>query len=157
MKRIPGIVLAWALAVLCGAAIFLLSAQSGAESAALSSETMSPFSWIMQRLFGENGHNVFRKFAHYFAYCALMFLTYHAFYRTRQTRRLAFLQPFVVCVLYAVSDEIHQYFVPERACRLFDVGVDTLGCLTGGLCFWLLIRGITYCKKRISERRERKI
>lgn len=152
-KRFFGILLAWTLAILCAAAIFWLSSQSGEESAALSSHTMLPFVWIMERLFGENGHTVFRKFAHFFAYNALMFLTYHALFRTRKRHRLAFLPPLSACVLYAVSDEIHQYFVPDRACRIFDVGVDTLGCLTGGLCFWLLVRLILYLKKRFSERR----
>lgn len=32
---------------------------------------------------------------------------------------------------YAVSDEIHQYFVPGRACQLVDVLTDSAGVLTG--------------------------
>lgn len=46
----------------------------------------------------------------------------------------------VFCVLYAVSDELHQYFVPGRACRWFDVGVDTAGILLGTFLFWLTVR-----------------
>lgn len=38
-----------------------------------------------------------------------------------------FLITILICFLYAVSDEIHQYFVPGRACRIFDVTIDTLG------------------------------
>jgi VanZ family protein len=38
---------------------------------------------------------------------------------------------FAVAVLYAASDEIHQYFVPGRACRLYDVGFDAAGALIG--------------------------
>ena len=37
------------------------------------------------------------------------------------------LLPVGVSGLYAVTDEIHQYFVPGRACRLLDVTVDTCG------------------------------
>ena len=44
-----------------------------------------------------------------------------------------------ICLIYASSDEIHQYFVPGRACRIFDVGVDTLGALTGTLILTLII------------------
>ncbi|MGH2562549.1 MAG: VanZ family protein [Thermomicrobiales bacterium] len=34
---------------------------------------------------------------------------------------------FVVAVLYGVSDEIHQSFVPGRDPSAFDVGIDALG------------------------------
>lgn len=44
------------------------------------------------------------------------------------------------CILYAVTDEIHQYFVPGRSCRLFDVGVDSLGILFGALLFLLTVQ-----------------
>ena len=34
-------------------------------------------------------------------------------------------------IAYAVSDELHQSFVPGRAASLFDVGVDAVGVLVG--------------------------
>jgi VanZ family protein len=34
-------------------------------------------------------------------------------------------------IAYAVSDELHQAFVPGRAASLFDVGVDSVGVLLG--------------------------
>ena len=43
-------------------------------------------------------------------------------------------------VLYAVTDEIHQYFVPGRACRCMDVCIDSLGVITGSLIFLLIFR-----------------
>ncbi len=36
-----------------------------------------------------------------------------------------------MCILYAISDEIHQSFVPGRSPRVTDVGIDTLGTLIG--------------------------
>jgi VanZ family protein len=36
----------------------------------------------------------------------------------------------LVCVLYAASDEFHQYFVGGRSASVADVGIDTLGALT---------------------------
>ena len=154
-KRFPRILFAWLFAFACAAGIFFLSSQNGEQSAMLSSGTMLPFARLMYALFGEAGHNVFRKFAHFFAYCLLMFFTYHAFYQTRTEDRLSPFWPFTVCVLYACSDELHQYSVPDRACRLFDVGVDTLGCLVGGLCFYLVIRLIRYIQSR--KRKETKL
>ena len=42
----------------------------------------------------------------------------------------------IFCVCYAMTDELHQYFVPGRSCRLFDVGVDSLASLSGQSCFY---------------------
>ncbi len=46
---------------------------------------------------------------------------------------------FFVGVLYAISDEIHQTFVPGRSCELRDVLIDTTGVLLGCLFIMLLI------------------
>lgn len=40
-------------------------------------------------------------------------------------------------ILYAASDELHQYFVPGRACQLRDVVIDGLGVLIGVLAGYL--------------------
>lgn len=42
----------------------------------------------------------------------------------------------IFCALYACSDEFHQYFVPGRSCKLFDVCVDSTGAFFGALFFW---------------------
>ena len=51
------------------------------------------------------------------------------------------MQAAVLCVLYAASDELHQYFVPDRAALVGDVVIDALGILPGvaGVCLlvWL--------------------
>jgi len=39
--------------------------------------------------------------------------------------------PCLLCIVYALSDEWHQLFVPGRNGNLWDVGVDTLGAVTG--------------------------
>lgn len=43
--------------------------------------------------------------------------------------------------LYAITDEIHQYFVPGRSCRIFDVFIDSCGVIFG-ICIYLIIRNI---------------
>lgn len=47
---------------------------------------------------------------------------------------LAFLSALAFSVLYAVSDEIHQIFVPGRACEFEDVVTDTMGILCECWC-----------------------
>ena len=43
-------------------------------------------------------------------------------------------------VLYAVTDEIHQYFVPDRACSFTDVCIDGAGALCGVLLAMIFVR-----------------
>ena len=53
---------------------------------------------------------------------------------------LAFLSALAFSVLYAVSDERHQIFVPGRACEFEDVVTDTMGILCGMLVLAGLVR-----------------
>lgn len=46
--------------------------------------------------------------------------------------------------LYAVTDEIHQFFVPGRSCELRDIVIDSCGVLAGVLVVSLAI----WSKKR---------
>lgn len=53
-----------------------------------------------------------------------------------------------ICILYAITDEIHQLFVPGRSGRIFDVGVDTIGSLIGIVVFTIFLQLFVYfCKK----------
>jgi len=36
---------------------------------------------------------------------------------------------FLVCVLYGLTDETHQYFSPGRCCSVYDLVIDTCGTL----------------------------
>lgn len=50
------------------------------------------------------------------------------------------------CGLYAGTDELHQLFVPGRACRIFDIGIDTVGAFFGTLLFLTLMKQkVTMC------------
>lgn len=73
-----------------------------------------------------------------------------AIYFTFSKRK--FYIPLIPCVLYAVGDEIHQYFVPERACRIFDVFVDSCGSSTGILIFLAVILLINSLSKKSTPK-----
>ena len=55
---------------------------------------------------------------------------------------------FVVSVVYAITDEVHQLYVPGRAGRVSDVFVDTVG-VTAGLLMCVLLAKILrkHCEK----------
>ncbi|MBO7376468.1 MAG: VanZ family protein, partial [Clostridia bacterium] len=44
------------------------------------------------------------------------------------------------CVLFAVSDEIHQIFVPGRAFEISDIVTDSAGVLIGCLLIFIFRR-----------------
>jgi VanZ family protein len=47
-----------------------------------------------------------------------------------------------LCIVYAITDEIHQSFVPGRAPRVMDVGIDALGSLLGLLPAMIRLRRV---------------
>jgi len=46
----------------------------------------------------------------------------------------------MLSVFYAVSDEIHQYFVPTRSARVLDILIDSLGALLALYGLFLVLR-----------------
>ena len=56
----------------------------------------------------------------------------------------------LVTVIYAVIDEIHQYFVPNRFFDAFDVFIDIIGVVIGFLGF-LLVKSLNV---RIKSRKK---
>lgn len=57
----------------------------------------------------------------------LNFLIFRALRGHEVSFKNALILGFLLAVIYAFSDEAHQYFVAERQAKLFDVGVDSLG------------------------------
>lgn len=81
-----------------------------------------------------------------YIYCALgvsMAVTVHLWTRCIALWQQGLLAA-ALCTLYAMSDEIHQYFVPARAMLLTDVGIDAFGFLpciaVTCIIIWLLQR-----------------
>lgn len=116
--------------------IFLFSAKNADSSG---SDSMFIIERII-RLFCDNPtqefidifETVIRKIAHFTEYAVLSVLYYlslRCFGCSAKTSVLAVGLSF----LYAISDEIHQYFVPGRACRWYDVVIDTAGAAGGYL------------------------
>lgn len=71
-----------------------------------------------------------RKGAHMFEYAVLFLLIRRALAGTTQFSRGACVSTAVMlAVLYAVSDEFHQSFVPNRGASSFDVMIDAVGAL----------------------------
>ena len=68
-------------------------------------------------------------------YCLLVILTYRLLrLKLNQPENFIYLLSFSTSILYAISDEVHQYFVPGRFATLTDLIFDTLGIITGLIC-----------------------
>lgn len=123
----------WLLVGIWMAIIFYLSHQPATSSNKLSSGITE---WIIGMVEGvlpnlnfdlRALNHIIRKNAHFIAYFILGLLVVNA----KKRIYLAFL----ICVLYAISDEFHQLFVPGRAGQIKDVFIDSAGALTGILVY----------------------
>ncbi len=84
-----------------------------------------------------------RKTAHATEYAALGFLFAGACYpgkgKQRSLKRTLLL-PWCMAAAYAMSDEIHQTFVPGRSGQVSDVCLDSAGALVGVLIIIAIFR-----------------
>src|SRR5690625_2970718 len=127
-------VIAWLLVVVWMGLIFFLSHQPATSSSELSSgittviinilENLLPFVNMEMNVF----HSVIRKCAHFFAYFMVGVLVANAL----RIKWLYFVGlSLFICVLYAISDEVHQLFIPGRSGEIKDVLIDSAGSITG--------------------------
>lgn len=78
----------------------------------------------------------FFKMMHLMFYAALYTWIYRANkYTTKRSKRFWYVSAFIITVLYAISDEVHQHFVQYREASPRDVIIDAVGA---GIA-WILI------------------
>lgn len=68
-----------------------------------------------------------RKFAHFFLYAILAIFVFLLLREFITIDYQLILFTILICFIYAITDELHQYFIPGRTSRAFDVLVDTSG------------------------------
>lgn len=122
------------------ALIFCLSHQPATQSASLSGGVMTQVIKVIEKVAPgakfdtELLHYFVRKNAHFFAYLVLGVLVANCLRTTASinlTRTQLILLAVSICVLYAISDEVHQIFIPGRAGQIKDVFIDSAGALVG--------------------------
>lgn len=80
-----------------------------------------------------------RKSAHFIAYMILGILTICLIFQYENINKKPQLA-FLICVLYAISDEVHQLFVPGRAGQVRDVLIDSSGSFLGIFLVMVFVR-----------------
>lgn len=71
------------------------------------------------------------KVFHLGEYAVLGYLLARALGRYQIKKKRLFLTAALICVAYGLSDELHQFFVPNRCTSLMDVIVDGMGSSLG--------------------------
>ena len=125
MKRFIkwGAMIAWMIV------IFSFSAQTGeqsSQSSGLIERLLAQFSFMPNQIFGLDIQFMIRKTAHFSEYFILYLLIFNVI-KEYQPKKQSLAFSLVGLFLYACSDEIHQAFVPSRACLFTDVLIDTAG------------------------------
>lgn len=135
----------WGLALIWMAVIFAFSSQanSGAYTETYLQEANVPV----------------RKLAHMFEFAVLAVLYQTALARSnpKEQAKIKFKHywlAFILAVLYALSDEWHQSFVPGRSSSLLDSGVDSIGALIGLTAVYWLRRFLVNAQEQ-ERKRER--
>ena len=131
----------WLLLLGWAAVIFLFSAQPYSGQAT-------------EKIFGILNVPV-RKCGHMVEYAMLAILSRRSWLKTfTSTKCSPTIAAFLITLLYALSDEWHQSFIPGRSATLSDVAVDAAGAAVGLAVSMLL------CKKsrtaRVDSRDDRR-
>lgn len=127
--------------------IFWLSSQPAAESSALSGNMIRRIVEMVRPDFLSlpakqqaaviaAWQHAARKAAHVLIYMVLGALCMAALLRPKKRRRHTFALATAICLLYAVSDELHQFYVDGRGAQITDVGIDACGSFAGITLVW---------------------
>ena len=141
----------WILTVICMGVIFWFSSRTAEQSSEQSGVLLE---WLI-KYFGDNFFTTFivRKLAHFLEFTGLCVLFNLALFQTK--RKLMPISSIICTSVYAITDEIHQLYVPGRSCELRDWAIDSAGAICGSIGFLLLyciIKGIVKKKNSIDTK-----
>ena len=131
-------------------AIFNFSSQDGEKSGTLSREVTNRVTKDIKSIqeLEENKkeevlskiEHIIRKIAHFSIYTlvGILMMSLMSTYNLKQIKRVGI--SFGVGVLYAISDEFHQSFTPDRTPLVSDVCIDSCGVIVGIIIVIILLK-----------------
>lgn len=134
--------LSWAAVFLGMLLIFNLSSQVATQSNKLSTSIAELIIKVVEKVVPgveynvKSVNNALRKGAHFFAFLILGLLVINALQRSGIGGFRCVALALVICILYAVTDEVHQLFVPGRGGQMRDVLIDIAGSGMGIGLYW---------------------
>lgn len=151
--------ISWVPAVIIMVVIFMFSAKpavnSNDSSKTIATQVFKLYENITNNEYDNNTridiidklNHIVRKGAHFLEYALLAWCFSLHLMAIKMTKRYLLLYATLFSAIYALSDEIHQNFVPGRSCQLSDVLLDSCGAATGAIFFIFMIHIYTYIKK----------
>lgn len=139
-------VVPWLLVILWMSLIFYLSHQPVAESNRLSRGITEKIIEAAEKIDSSKDFNlgrinhILRKNAHFFAYLVLGIFVVNGLRSSGVVGIKSIGFAIVICVLYAISDEVHQLFVPGRGGQVKDVLIDSVGSISGVMIYGIANR-----------------
>ena len=126
--------------------VFRFSADNASESKNISDEvTRFLFNNNISEENVENLSVFIRKSAHFILYAFGGILISICFILNYNRKNV-----YILCqlfgTLYAISDEIHQIFVPGRAFMIFDIFIDSLGVFLGIIIIRYIVKHVVILK-----------
>ena len=121
--------------------IFQFSSQDGVDSGKLSRKVVNKIVNVFAHTkdlssqtkykIVEKSQPIIRKGAHFSIYIVVgvLIMTFVSTYRISLWKKLLISSG--IGFLYAISDEVHQMYVPGRTAKILDVGIDTAGVWFG--------------------------
>lgn len=125
MKKILTIIM---IAIMMGI-IFLFSSYDAVSSAKQSKVVVD----VINKYMPINSFYI-RKLAHFSLFFLLELVLYIGI--RMLVTKFPGLYSILILIVYAISDEVHQYFIPGRSCEIRDMFID----ICGGLCALLIIK-----------------
>lgn len=160
------IIISWLLVVLWMFVIFMFSNMTGNESDSKSKGTINkvvdvtiviadkigiidekPTEEQIEEIV--NNLNVpLRKCMHMTIYLILALLVINALKVSNVKINLTYLLTFIICFIYACTDEFHQSLIAERSGEFRDVLIDSFGSALGIMFYYLLVKIRKVIKKK---------
>lgn len=135
MAKKKEIIISWMLLVIWMIFIFIMSSFNGN----ISSNQSGSIADLIYNLFNisntEKVSLIVRKCAHVSEFFILGILVINLV--SKYNVKHIYLISFIVCVLYASSDEFHQLFVPGRSGQVTDIFIDMIGTIFSLLVMYL--------------------
>lgn len=151
------IIVSWTLVILWAAVIFYMSSKTATDSTVQSQGLINSFSGFMGAIIPDEEtmtkiDGIVRESAHGVEYFVLGVLLFNALFVTLNYRNQeellltaetgiqctdkyrtlnCFICSFLICCIYAITDEIHQIPVPGRTFQVLDLIIDFTGSLLG--------------------------
>ncbi len=151
----------WILTILIMVLIFVFSHQEAPKSQKTSesftkkvlsiSKNFKSLPEIKQDIVVEKVQFSVRKAAHFSVYTLLGISLLSAMLLTFK-KRFLWLYSYIICTVYAISDEIHQLFVVGRSCQVGDMFIDSMGALSGILIVLIITTLYKYQKIKKAKR-----